>query len=71
MKHSVQAYLARIPIDQLISFLENDLFVDTYEINSIMLQDILDALISRNTVEGGHLSEYIHKIQKKREKTER
>ena len=41
MNHSVQAYWERIPIDQLILFLENDLFTGAYAINDAILQDIL------------------------------
>ena len=63
MKHSVQAYLERIPTEQLTSFLENDSFEEIYGIDTAILQDILEVLISRNTVEGGRLSVYIHKIQ--------
>ena len=63
MNHSVQAYLDRIPINQLILFLENDLFAGTYAINDAILQDIFEALISRNTAEGGCLFPYIHAVQ--------
>ena len=55
MDHSVRTYLERMPVDKLTSFLENDLFEDTYVINDGMLQDILDILISRNAEPGSHL----------------
>ena len=64
MDHSVRAYLERIPIDRLCLFLENDLFQNAYAIHDGILQDILEALISRNNPEDHDLLPYIRKIQK-------
>ena len=48
---------------QLQAFLENDLQEDTYAANSAILQDIMQALISRNAKEKGFWTLYIHKIE--------
>ena len=65
MKHSVRTYLERIPANKLTSLLESDLLKD----NDVILQDVLEALISRNIAESGRWLPYIHKLKERQEQS--
>lgn len=62
MDHSVQAYVKRIHIDKLHLLLNSYLTEDKNSISDEVLQDVLEALLSRNAAEGDRLTPYIHKI---------
>ena len=61
MKHSVRAYLERLPMEKLKLLVDNDSFEENYGVNVSMLQDILEVLMIRN--EENQLSTCIQKIQ--------
>ena len=63
MDHSVRSYLQRMPIDKLNTLFAKDFFEAAYAINDVILQDILEVLLSRNSEPGSHLFSAISKIQ--------
>lgn len=66
MKHSVRAYLERLPADKLEAFLETALMEDADGVNDILWQELLEALISRNAPEDDRWLPYIRKIKQNR-----
>lgn len=69
MDHSVRAYLERIPIEKLHSVLEKDFIKNTDASSEVILQDVLEALITRNKAEDGLWTEYIYQIQAKQKQS--
>ena len=61
MKHSVRAYLERLPMEKLKLLVDNDHFEKNYGADGLILQDILEVLMVRN--EENQLSACIRKIQ--------
>lgn len=65
MNHSVRSYLERIPVDKMTELLESDLLKD----NGVILQDVLDTLISRNIADSGRWLPYIHKLKEQQKQS--